>query len=411
MIAQNKPPHHDPAIESGTAPPCETYTQRISVPFEYPVHFGHAVFSPGNTVLVDAIDRLKECRAHRVVVYLDDGLVAARPDLIHQVTTYFHEYQDRLELCGMPNVVRGGESAKRGWEAVSEVMWTIGNLHLDRQSVVMVAGGGALLDMIGFAASLVHRGLRVVRLPSTVLAQNDAGVGVKNGMDEHGMKNFVGTFSPPFAVVNDYDLLSTLADRDWIGGVAEAFKVAIIKDAEFFSFLCRHAKELRERDAATMEHLVHHCAVLHLEHIRTGGDPFEFGSARPLDFGHWAAHRIESMTGYRIGHGQAVAIGIALDSHYAMVEKLITPFDFERIVTALGECGLPIWDKCLDERNEVGGLVIVDGIEQFREHLGGRLCITLPDGIGRRREVHHIDVGRVGDAVDCLRTLSLEEAS
>jgi len=228
-------------------------------------------------------------------------------------------------------------------------------------------------------------------------------------MDEHGMKNFVGTFSPPFAVINDYDLLRTLTDRDWIGGVAEAFKVAMIKDATFFEFLCSHARRFQARDTKAMEKLVHRCAILHLEHIRTSGDPFEFGSARPLDFGHWAAHRIESMTDYRIGHGQAVSLGISLDSHYAMTQKLITPFDFERVVTALAECGLPIWDPCLEERNGVGGLVISEGIEQFREHLGGRLCVTLPDGIGKRLEVHHIDVGRVEDAVHCLRALSIEE--
>jgi len=410
MTARSEKPAGVAISETATEIVGQTYTQSFSVPFEYPVHFTRHVFAPENRVLVDAVDQLGEERVHRTVVYLDSGLAEARPDLVREAKTYFHEHADRLELCGMPQVVPGGEGAKNGWEAVSDVMWTIGNLHLDRQSVVMVVGGGALLDMIGFAASLVHRGLRVVRLPSTVLAQNDAGVGVKNGMDEHGMKNFVGTFAPPFAVINDLDFLRTLTHRDWIGGVAEAFKVAMIKDAEFFEFLCRNAERLRARDQAVMERVVYRCAILHLEHIRTSGDPFEFGSARPLDFGHWAAHRIESMTDFRVGHGQAVALGIALDSHYAMTQKLITPFDFERIVTALTECGLPVWDECLEERNDVGGLVIAEGIEQFREHLGGRLCVTLPDGIGARREVHHVDIGLVEDAVSCLRTLATEEA-
>jgi 3-dehydroquinate synthetase len=106
-------------------------------------------------------------------------------------------------------------------------MWTLGNLHLDRQSFVIALGGGSVLDMIGFAVSIVHRGLRLVRLPTTTLAQSDAGVGVKTGMDEHGQKNFVGTFAPPFAVINDFELLKTLSFEHWIGGVDEALAVQV----------------------------------------------------------------------------------------------------------------------------------------------------------------------------------------
>ena len=380
----------------------DVYHQRFSVAFDYPVHFTRSVFDPENDLLVRTVNRLGEKRIHRAAVYVDSGLHEAQGDIIGKIKKYFHARRGQLELAGMPQVIPGGEAAKNGWQVVSEVMWTLGNLHLDRQSYVIAVGGGAMMDMIGFATSLVHRGLRLIRVPTTVLGQNDAGVGVKNGMDEHGRKNFVGTFAPPFAVLNDFEFLMTLADRDWVGGLAEAFKVAIIKDAEFLDFLCRNASALRGRGAKLMEQAIRRCAILHLEHTRTSGDPFEFGSARPLDFGHWAGHKIETMSNYETGHGQAAAVGIALDSVYAMRRGLISPDELERILAGLSACGLPISSEYLTRRTADGELEILAGLEEFREHLGGRLNITLPHGLGNKCEVHHMDAGLVAEAIEFL---------
>jgi len=381
----------------------DTYHQRLSVPFDYPVHFTRGALDAGNALLAEAMDRLGEGRRHRAIVYVDGGLAAAQPRFVERVTEYFHAHHGRLELAGRPVAVPGGEGAKNGWAVVRDVMTAAGDVHLDRQSFVVVAGGGAVLDMVGFAASLVHRGLRVVRLPSTTLSQGDGGVGVKNGMDEHGQKNFVGTFAPPFAVINDFELLATLADRDWIGGAAEAFKVAIIKDSAFFEWLCAHAAALRARDQAAMEHAVRRCAVLHLEHLAAGGGPFEFGAARPLDFGHWIGHKLETMSGYELGHGQAVSIGIAADSYYAQRTGLIGEADFRRIVSGLTACGLPVWSELLSRRGPGGELEILAGLREFREHLGGHLCVTLPDGIGQKCEVHEMNGRLVAEAVERLR--------
>ena len=396
MTAQDNP------TDAATMASQDVYHQRISVPFEYPVHFTHNLLAEGNELLAETLDRLGEHRRHRAIVYVDAGLASAQPQLIEQIKEYFHSHPRRLELAAPPVLLPGGEQAKTGWGTVRDVMWTTGNLHLDRQSFVVAFGGGAVLDMVGFAASLVHRGLRLVRVPSTTLAQNDAGVGVKNGMDEHGQKNFVGTFAPPFAVVNDLDLLRTLSDRDWIGGVAEAFKVAIIKDADFFDELSEMAGRLRGRSQQAMEDCVRRTAILHLEHIRLGGDPFEFGSARPLDFGHWAGHKLETLSAYSLGHGQCVAIGMALDSFHAMRQGLLSEAEFERILAALRSCGLPVWSELLGERTADGTLEILAGLQEFREHLGGALNVTLPRGIGRKVEVHEINPLFVHEAIEYL---------
>lgn len=386
--------------------PAEMIVQRFAVNFEYPVCFTRGLFDDSNPLLERTLDRLGGNRPHRAVAYVDAGVVHAHPDLLAKIKEYFHSRMQMIELATVPVVVSGGEAAKAGWEPVREVMWNIGNLHLDRQSFVIAIGGGAILDMVGFAAAIVHRGLRLIRVPTTTLAQNDAGVGVKNGMNEHAKKNFVGTFAPPFAVLNDFNFLSTLPQQEWISGVAEAFKVAIIKDAAFFDFLHSHAEPLRLRDAQAMERVVTHCARLHLEHIRNHGDPFEFGSARPLDFGHWAGHKLEMMSRNALGHGKAVAIGIALDSFYAMRKNILGPADFDRIVDGLLKCGLPIWSDYLDARGSDGELIVLEGLNEFREHLGGSLTITLPQRLGSKIEVHHMDVDVLEEAIKHLKMLA-----
>jgi len=384
----------------------EVHHQRISVPFEFPVCFARNVFDAANPLLASTLAPLGERRRHRAAVYVDEGVASADPGLTRRIKEYFHARPGELELAGGPQVVPGGPAVKGEWGTVREVMWTLGNLHLDRQSYVVAVGGGSMLDMIGFAVSIVHRGLRLVRLPSTTLAQDDAGVGVKTGMDEHGQKNFVGTFAPPFAVINDFELLRTLPQEHWIGGVAEALKVAIITDADFFAFLRDKAPALRGRDQAVMEETVRRCAILHLRHTATSGDPFEFGSARPLDFGHWSAHRIEMLTGYRIGHGQAVAIGIALDACYAARKGLLRDADRDAVLDALETAGLPTWDDCLKQRADDGTLEVLAGLDQFREHLGGALTVTLPDGIGRKVEVHQMSADWIEEAVSFLHQRS-----
>jgi 3-dehydroquinate synthase len=260
-----------------------------------------------------------------------------------------------------------------------------------------------MLDAVGLGAALVHRGVRVVRFPTTVLAQNDAGIGVKNGVNACGQKNFFGCFQPPFAVVNDLDFLDTLADRDWRSGIAEAIKVAAIKDVEFFRFLETNAAKIAARDAAAMETLVRRCARLHVEHTATSGDPFEFGSARPLDFGHWSAHWIEMASGGTVSHGEAVAFGIAIDSLYADRRGWLRPGEGDRILACLRASGFALWHELLGRRDASGRLAVLDGLDRFREHLGGELAVTLPSPLGSRREVHELDAALVGECVERLR--------
>ena len=377
------------------------YIEELRIPFRYPVHFTRGVFDPANPILAEVMRRADDT-VPRTLVYLDSGLVAAHgylPDAIH---AYAARQADAMRLEAEPRVLPGGEAVKDGWQFALKVVDEIVEHRLCRHSFVVAAGGGAFLDVVGLAASLVHRGVRLIRLHSTTLAQGDRGVGVKNGIDADGTKNLIGTFAPPFAVINDLAFLATLPHDVLLDGVTEAFKVAIIKDVAFFRFLAESASRLAAGEMPVVEQTVRRTAILHLDHIRDAGDPFEMGAARPLDFGHWAAHRLEGLSNYALRHGQAVAIGIALDSHYAWRKGLLTRAGLEDILGAFRRATLPTWHPLLGERGAEGKLLVLEGLEQFREHLGGRLCITLPNGLGRRIEVHEMDLAVVEEGIRFL---------
>ncbi|MBF0432648.1 MAG: 3-dehydroquinate synthase [Fibrobacteria bacterium] len=381
----------------------QVHNQQFTVSFDYPVYFTRNLFNKEHSLLEKVITRKNGNLPHRVMAYVDSRVAQKTPDLIPAIVEYFRFRSNKLDLVQVPQVIEGGESAKNGWGDVRKIISAIGDSHLDRQSFILAIGGGSLLDMVGFACSLVHRGIRIIRIPTTVLSQNDAGVGVKNGMNEREIKNFLGTFAPPFAVIDDYDFLGTLEHKDWVGGIAEAFKVAIIKDPEFFSFLCEHAEALNSQDASLMETLIHRCAVIHLDHISGSGDPFEFGSSRPLDFGHWSAHTLEALSSFTLGHGQAVAIGIALDSFYACKKGMLTKEELNSILTGLETSGLPVYSPFLSNENTDGKLKILEGLEQFREHLGGRLTLAMPNSIGKQCEINDMDINIVKDGVTFLK--------
>ncbi|HEX6274434.1 MAG TPA: 3-dehydroquinate synthase [Polyangiaceae bacterium] len=381
--------------------PSELHEQRFAVEFDYPVVFGRRLLDEGDPTLAWAIARREPERRHPVFVVLDRGLLEARPELASELEAYVQAHREALELRAPPYVVPGGEASKNDPELVSKLLGAYVTAKLDRQASVIVVGGGAVLDAAGYAASLVHRGVRAVRLPSTVLSQCDGGVGVKNGVNAHATKNLFGTFAPPHAVVNDLDLLRTLPLRDARAGMAEAVKVALIRDGDFFAWIEANADALGRAEAEPLGALVRRCAALHLGHIARGGDPFEMGSARPLDYGHWAAHKLEVMTGHELRHGEAVAIGMLLDARYAERVGLLPAPELERLSSLLARLGLPAHHPAL-ARSDRGKLAVLAGLEDFREHLGGSLTITLLERIGRGREVTSLDEGVVADAVAWL---------
>jgi 3-dehydroquinate synthase len=373
--------------------------QTFDVRYSYPVYFTRGSFDPGNRILGDQLRRAGTLR-HRVLPVIDSGVVGSGGSIIERLRHYADAHGDAVDLVAEPLIVRGGEIAKSDPQEVSSLYSLVAKHELCRHSFVLAIGGGAVLDAVGFAAATAHRGLRMIRMPTTVLSQNDAGIGVKNAINLYRRKNFLGTFAAPFAVINDFDFLRTLSERDLRAGIAEAVKVALIRDRDLFDRLYRSRRRLAVFEMGPVEEMIVRCASLHLAHIRTSGDPFELGSARPLDFGHWAAHGLEEFSGGALRHGEAVAVGIALDSAYSQRVGWIGETELHAILTTLEEIGFELGHPLLAE------LDLEAALERFREHLGGELSITLLREIGRGVEVHEIDLGTMRKCLDFLATRS-----
>jgi len=382
----------------------------IQVGFELRVFFTQNVFAPANPLLNNVLADSGPGRSHAVLVVVDESLAQAQPGLGAQIEAYFTTASPRLKLVCPPLVIEGGERTKNSYFHVSEIHSHIDRYHIDRHSYVIAVGGGALLDMAGLAAATAHRGVRHVRIPTTTLSQADSGVGVKNGINAFGKKNFIGTFAPPFAVINDFELLNSLSERDKRAGYAEAVKVALIRDRDFFGAIEADAARLREFDPQTMQRLIQRCADLHLQHIATSSDPFEFGSARPLDFGHWSAHKLEQLSEYKIRHGEAVAIGIALDTIYSRNLGFLDAPATERVLGLLEKLGFDLCATELLHTDSGQSFLILDGLEEFREHLGGELAITLLKGIGQGFEVHEMNLPKVVEAICELEQRAAQRA-
>lgn len=380
--------------------------QSFSVNFEYKVHFTEQLFSISNTIFNDFLKEGYLAGVKRKLLFIiDQGVAEHHPSLSQQIDTYFNN-NEFVELVPEKLLVAGGENVKNEEIFFQQIVEAINRHGIDRHSYVAAIGGGAVLDLVGYAAAVSHRGIKHIRIPTTVLAQNDSGVGVKNGINYLGKKNFLGTFVPPAVVFNDFKFLITLNDRHWRSGISEAIKVALIRDALFFCWLEENALVLALRDMKAMQYLIRRCAALHLLHI-SGGDPFETGSSRPLDFGHWSAHKLEQMTNFSVLHGEAVAIGIALDSMYSKLTGLLSKENSNRIIQVLLKVGLPVTHPMAiaEEANSP----ILMGLQEFREHLGGRLTIMLLKDIGEGEEVHEMDPALIRESARLLQNWNVVE--
>ncbi len=378
--------------------------RKINLEYAHRILFTRDVFDARNVTVRDLLLLDADPKVPRVLVFIDSSVLAAQPDLAESIRSYTHAHSEVMELAAEPVILPGGEPCKNDFRLLEQCWAAIDAAALDRHSYVFVVGGGAILDLGCFAASTAHRGIRHVRFPTTTLSQGDGGVGVKNGINFFGKKNWLGSFSVPFAIINDFAFLESLPERERRNGIIEAIKVSLIRDGAFFEELESMAPALAALEQSALERVVQRSAELHVDHIATSGDPFELGSARPLDFGHWAAHKLEQISKFRITHGEAVAIGIAVDLIYSVKKGILDAATAERILSLIEGIGFATFSPHLLEKGRSEDAVILDGLEEFREHLGGELTVTLVPEIGRKIEVHEMDRGLILDALNDLRT-------
>jgi len=391
-------------LESARAPEPDVHLQSFAVSYEYPVYFTRDAFDPQNACFRNALSRQERHKVHRLAVFVEEGVMLAYPTVVSEIECYAAKHSESIRIVDDIVVVPGGEAIKNQHDCVEHILKALSSRHIDRQSFSVAIGGGAMLDAVGFAAAIFHRGVRHIRLPTTVLAQDDSGVGVKNAINAFGVKNLLGTFAPPFAVINDSAFLDTLPAREKRGGMAEAVKVALIRDADFFAWIEREAGPLALFEPNAVDAMISRCAKLHMRQIMHGGDPFERGSGRPLDFGHWAAHKLEGLTRHELRHGEAVAIGVALDVRYSVLAGLLPEGEDARIADVLARLGFALWNDALNLRDGERRRRVLEGLTEFQEHLGGELTVTLLEAIGRGVEVNTIDAHLVDQSIHWLQT-------
>jgi len=251
--------------------------------------------------------------------------------------------QKRLAAGGMDvvkAVIPAGETTK-------SLQW-VGYLYekaaaagLDRSSVVVALGGGVTGDLAGFVAATYMRGVRLVQIPTTLLAMVDSSVGGKTGINLELGKNLVGAFHQPIAVEADLDILKTLPRRDYISGLAEVVKYGVIWDAPFFALLEKHVPALLDRDPVILEKVVARCCEIKAEVVAL--DERETGPRAILNFGHTLGHAVEKVDGYgRWLHGEAVSIGMHFATRLSSRVQGFSPGEADRVVALLAALGLPL---------------------------------------------------------------------
>jgi 3-dehydroquinate synthase len=264
-----------------------------------------------------------------------------------------------------------GESIKN-LETAHQIFQRLVDLEMDRSAMIVGIGGGIVCDITGFVASTYMRGVNFGFVASTLLAQVDASVGGKNGVNFGGFKNMVGVFNQPEFVICDMDLLKTLPERELSCGFSEIVKHAIIADADMFAYLEKMWPQALMLDTDVIEKLVYDSVV-----IKSGvvsRDETEKGERRILNFGHTIGHAIEKISEFP--HGEAVGIGMVVAAHMAEKLNLISVNDVARIVSLLDHLNLPV--RLNGYRDE-----ILSAMRKDKKREGDEIHFILPSGIGK----------------------------
>ena len=342
-------------------------TIRVALAGQHPSERSYDILV-GRGLVADAARVVKERlpAAHAVVV-TDSGA----KQHAERVAAALEAGNVRCDLVAVP----AGEASKS--VAQAEQLWSeLLHCKADRKTVIVAVGGGVVGDLAGFVAATFARGLALVQVPTTLLAQVDSSVGGKVGVNLPAAKNIVGAFWQPALVLIDLETLATLPDREYRSGLAEVVKYGVILDAAFFDYLEAHAAELAVRDPETLAYVVSRSCRLKADIVEQ--DERELTGLRAvLNYGHTFAHAIETTSGYGTYlHGEAVAIGMVLASRLAEALGRIDAAVTRRQESLLGLLGLPTALK----GHDADGMLAAMQHDKKTEH--GKLRFVLPSRLG-----------------------------
>jgi 3-dehydroquinate synthase len=235
-------------------------------------------------------------------------------------------------------------------KTVSEIYEHLSLSGATRNTALIAVGGGVIGDLGGFVASTYHRGIPLVHVPTTLLAQVDSSIGGKTGYNLKTGKNIVGTFYQPAFIFVDTNFLNTLPDREFLSGMAEVIKSALIKDGVFFEYLEKNREKILKRDNRALMHVVKTAEKIKIGVVER--DERESGERAILNFGHTIGHAIERYKNWKISHGEAVAIGMCYAAALSLKKGYITELAYNRINSLIKNFGLPTSFKIAFEKLE-----------------------------------------------------------
>ncbi|CAA0083241.1 3-dehydroquinate synthase [BD1-7 clade bacterium] len=339
---------------------------------------------------------------YQVAVCVDRGFVLQQSDKIDLLMLQLNELQKRrrrMQLVEAPLLITGGEDNKNT-QMTEQIFQQLMDAGVSKDGILVVVGGGSLQDLMGFVAASFRGGLQVVRMPTTVRSQIASPVVVSCGVNAFHQRNLLGALHVPSAVVIDPCFTASLPHRDRRAGIAEAVKVALAYDREFFQWIEAHAQRFQTSSDGGLHALINRAAQINICQRDASSEPDAFCSGAGL--GLWAANKLEAMN-RDMRYGEALALGLSIDAAYAMSAGFLQKQKLERILTLLETLGFDCWHASASQRTADGQWVLYGGVEEYtRCHADERVPVIV--NLGEIVSIDVIDRGLLMQATDYLRS-------
>ena len=366
----------------------------------FAVRFSRDCLSASNPDLADLLRGREPFRRQRVLFVIDAGLAALQPRVADHAAAYVAAHKANLVSAGAPILIEGGEGVKSRPEICDWLRARFFGAGLDGQAHLVVVGGGAVLDTVGYAAATMRRAPRVTRIPTTLLAQASGALSPRCSVNALGRKDALSAFCPPFAVLLDAKWLASLTEREKRAGLAEITRTALAADADFFHWIADHARALGAFERRTLETAARWSARLHWESLAES-DPFDAGKAMPLDFGRWAALRLEAEAGGDLLHGEAAAVGASVDLLLSVLLTGLPPESARAALEVLAGFGLPLWHDALGEADDDGAPALLSALAEYSA--AGSPSVPLLRAAGRPEPCIAVNAEATAAAIEALR--------
>ncbi len=360
---------------------------------KYQIEIAEDVFAEGNAMLADTLKAIAGPGAAKVALVADANVVQRTEGLGLKIGRYFKEHG--ITLAASPVVISGGEKIKAdGLQNATLVATSLIDARIGVNDFVIALGGGTVLDVAGYAAAQVRGGLKVVRMPTTPAAMIDAAFADTAAVDGVAVKDALSVRCEPAAVVVDPTFAKTVLDGVWCAGFGEAVRYAAVCDAALMKRLAKRAEAIKARDFDAMRDTIADCAK------SRGGSPF-------APFAQWCAARLESMSGYKLPHGYAIAIAICIDCAYSVKKGFMSEGNQELVCRALADCGaldgLPHSHYLLANHES-----LMRGIDAWSLARGSE-AIALPGALGKSVEERVPDRAAYAEVLEGLLAVSRGE--